>query len=387
MIKEFEENVKKLFHTIITEQDAQEHTASELLDLLECKVTLPVTSTWDGDYLKLVYYNVSLDINDDLASMTVSYNSDYTVQMQQLGHCNLYQLADYVLALERDIPRWKHIWMAENKLRKERARIDKLRKMTLREIRRTWTAGEGSVSEDVEQVCRIRFYNVKALDLMLKNDYPFWENKKTEAEILDQCHIYHLAPPMEQWYEEWTEFVHDCEREKTELERRREEYKNKLMKMRHLINIKYLKINALINTVELHPSFTVSVIKSFDENKLAGTKYGSFLISFFINGVNVSYAIKYDAMDACIGKTIECVKRINDLMPKLQQTLLKDSERHFVQVGLEYGMYGYFHSPVKNPLRIIERTNAYSKPILFTNLDSCRIIDRINSILNDCSTN
>ena len=165
MIKEFEENVKKLFDTVVTERDAQQHTASELLSLLVCKVTQPVKSTWEDGCLKLVYYNVSLDIEDDLSSMIVSYNKDYTVQMRHIGHSNLYQLADYILALERDIPRWKHIWMADEKLRKAKAKIGERRKVTLREIRRVWIESKGAITEEEEQVYRIRFYNIKALDL------------------------------------------------------------------------------------------------------------------------------------------------------------------------------------------------------------------------------
>ena len=113
MIKEFEENVKKLLHTITTKQDTQKHTAAELLDLLKCKVTLPVKTTWEDDSLKMVYYNVSLDIKNDLSSMTISYNKDYMVDFRQLTRCDLHQLADFILALERDIPRWKHVWVAE----------------------------------------------------------------------------------------------------------------------------------------------------------------------------------------------------------------------------------------------------------------------------------
>ncbi len=381
MIKEFEENVKKLFHTITTKQDTQKHTAAELLDLLKCKVTLPVKTTWEDDSLKMVYYNVSLDIKNDLSSMTISYNKDYMVDFRQLTRCDLHQLADFILALERDIPKWKHIWVADDKLRKERAKIEERRKTARREIRLAWTTCEGRVTEEMEQDFRIRFYNIKALELMLNNDIPFWKNKKTEAEILDQCNLYHIDPPMEQWFDEWTAFSDECQKEKNERERKREEYLNHLMKIHHLINIKLLKINALIKTIELHPSLSVSTDKQFLEDK--GTKYGSYHIKIKVNGAPVLFSVKYDHMDACMGKIIESIKKTNDLMPALQRTLIKDTMRHFVHVDSTVGYYGLFDRPVKNPLRIVERTEAYSRPITFKDLDSCKVIDRINVIFNE----
>ena len=70
-------------------------------------------------------------------------------------------------------------------------------------------------------------------------------------------------------------------------------------------------------------------------------------------------------------------------MPALQRTLIKDTMRHFVHVDSTVGYYGLFDRPVKNPLRIVERTEAYSRPITFKDLDSCKVIDRINVIFNE----
>ena len=378
MIKEFKENVEKLFHMTVTREDVQPHIASELLHLLECKVTLPVKSIWEGDCLRMIYYNVSLEIKDDLSLMTVSYNSDYTVQMRKISCCDLYQLADFVLALERDIPRWKHIWIADEKLRKEKARMEERRKMAMREIRSKWIESNGSMPEDVETSFRIRFYNIKALDLMLKNGNPFWENKKTEEEILDQCHLYHVEPQMEQWYEEWTEFTHDCERDKKERERVREEYRNKLMKMRHFINIKMLKINALIKTVEFHPLFIVSTVKHFDENTLGSKKFGLFIIKVHLDRAYVSFGIKYDLVDVCMGKVIENLKKANDLMPELQRSLSNESKNCQLGVDSEFGRFVYL--PLNTPLKIVAKKGK-CQPSL--DLESFKIVNRINDIFNE----
>ena len=38
-----------------------------------------------------------------------------------LTSCDLHQLSDFILALELDIHKWRHIWVAINKLHKEQA--------------------------------------------------------------------------------------------------------------------------------------------------------------------------------------------------------------------------------------------------------------------------
>jgi hypothetical protein len=376
MIKEFKENVEKLFHTTITKRGSRQNTASELLHLLECKVTLPVKSIWEDDCLRLIYCNVSLDIKNDLSSMTVSYNSDYTIHMEQLEHCDMYQMADYILALEQDIPKWRHLWMADEKLRKEKAKIEERRKKAMRDIRNAWTTHKGCITEEMERDHRIHYYNIKALDLMLKNDNPFWENKKTEAEILDQCHIYHIEPPMEQWFEEWTAFAQDCQREKNERERLLEEYYNNIMKRQHLINIKLLKINALIKTIELHPSITVSASKHIDGTRM---KRGTFHITVNIDDASVTLRVRYDLIDGCMGKIIESIKKVNDLMPELHRSLSKESEKQ--QLCVRSKRYGCFM--MNGPLEVALKTQPYYMDSTIQNTDSSKVVDRINAIFNE----
>jgi hypothetical protein len=51
--------------------------------------------------------------------MDIAYNSDYQMTFHDLTSCDLHQLSEFILALERDIPKWRHIWVADDKLRKE----------------------------------------------------------------------------------------------------------------------------------------------------------------------------------------------------------------------------------------------------------------------------
>ena len=199
--------------------------------------------------------------------MDVRYNSDYRMTFRGLQTCDIFQLSEFVLALERDIPQWKHLWASDDKLRKEKAKINGRIHSVLGNIRVNLMLDTTEITAEQEQWYRLRYYNVKALQLMLSHDNPFWENQKSEADILQQFQLLHIDAPMEEWYEEWTRFYEGCLSAKAERARIREERHNQQMKLQHLINIKQLKMEALIKTIEMHPSMIVSIHKTFDVRK------------------------------------------------------------------------------------------------------------------------
>ena len=124
MIKEFSDNVQKLFDEIVQDRSVPSNqNAADLLDVLHRKVTQPIQVFKDNTCVRAIYYNVSVTVANDLSGMDVAYNSDYQILLHDLTSCDLHQLSEFILALERDIPKWRHIWVADEKLRKEKAKI------------------------------------------------------------------------------------------------------------------------------------------------------------------------------------------------------------------------------------------------------------------------
>jgi len=376
MKREFADNVKKLFHDIVTISNGTTN-AEQLLRLLQCKVTLPITSYWESHHLRLVYYNVSLDMEPDLSSIAISYSSDYVVVLRDLQHCDPFQLSEYIIALERDIPQWKHIWVADDLLRKEKGKISERLKATLREMRHAWITSKKKMPSNQEHLFRIRFYNTKATELMLDHDNPFWVNKNTEAEILEECALYHIDPPIEEWYSDWTRFTDECNAQKSEHERQLQEHHDKLMKIKHLINLKQLKFEAFIKTIEFHPSVKVSVDRNFYGNRVENTKYGFYMIMLWIYDASMTCRIKYDLLDDCAMKVIEYIKRINDLAPELQCALIDDGDDYYVTSKR------HFFLRVPEPFHIAIHSSRGEEFPHHSQLLSSKVVKRINRICNE----
>jgi hypothetical protein len=199
MIKEFTDNVQHLFDEIVTDKTtAHSYTAGQLVAVLRCKVTKPIKIMEEASRICAIYYNVSVTLANDLSSMGLAYNSDYQMTFHDLTSCDLHQLSEFILALERDIPKWRHIWVADDKLRKEKAKIGERVKSALRQFRSDWMAEWLPDDKKKIELFRIKYYNLQACKMCLDNDNPYWENKNTEAEILEECRTLHMAPPMEQ---------------------------------------------------------------------------------------------------------------------------------------------------------------------------------------------
>ena len=229
--------------------------------------------------------------------MDISYNSDYRMTFHDLASCDLHQMSEFILALERDIPKWRHIWMADEKLRKEKAKIGEWLVSSLQQFRYDWMSEEEQNDEKRIERFRIKYYNLQAYKMCLDNDNPFWENKKTEAEILEECRTLHMDAPMEQWYTDFTDFVDGCKKKRDERDRKREEQKRELEKLCHLVRIKQLKLEALINAIEMHDHFSVTVEQRFlnaqarfFSRRPIPSKDGHFKITFKINDAKIGRA-------------------------------------------------------------------------------------------------
>ena len=171
MIKEFSDNVKRLFDESVQDKSMPDRqTAADLLAVLHRKVTQPIRVITDSTCARVIYYNVSVTLANDLSSMNIAYNSDYQMTFHDLASCDLHQLSEFILALERDIPKWRHIWVADDKLRKEKAKIGERLKSSMQQFRSDWMLGW--VYDDGKRIerFRIKYYNLQACKMCLDNE-------------------------------------------------------------------------------------------------------------------------------------------------------------------------------------------------------------------------
>ena len=389
MIKEFSENVQRLFDETVQDRSVQSnHTAADLIATLHRKVTQPIQVKTDNTCVHAIYYNVSVTIKSDLSSMGIAYNSDYHMTFHDLTSCDLHQLSEFILALERDIPKWRHIWVADDKLHKEKAKIGERLKSALRQFRSDWMSDWKLDDKKKIELFRIKYYNLQACKMCLDNDNPYWENKNTEAEILEECRTLHMDPPMEQWYNDFTDYVDGCKQMRDERDRQREEQKREQEKIRHLIQIKQLKLETLINTIEFHDNFSVTVEQSFPKYHTSFFSWqsmpsmdGNFLMRFKINDASTSFYVKIKDVDRCIPTIISVIKRVNDMIPELHNTLVDEGHQYFL---VSEGMFmGQTTDDVGEPFYVMKYSHKKRRGIPCQNLASSRVANRINAVIRE----
>lgn len=389
MIKEFSDNVYRLFDETVQDKSVRTNqSAADLLDVLHRKVTQPIQVFEDNTCVRAIYYNVSVSLAKDLSSMNIAYNSDYQMTLHDLTSCDLHQLSEFILALERDIPKWRHIWVADEKLRKEKAKIGERLESSLQQFRYDWMSEDAHDDEKRIERFRIKYYNLQACKMCLDNDNPFWENKKTEAEILEECRTLHMDPPMEQWYSGFTDFVDGCRQMRDERDRKREEQKRKLEKLRHLVRIKQLKLEALINAIEFHDHFSVTVelrfldshVRSFGRRPIP-SRDSYFELIFKINDVSTRFSININDVERCTPAVISAVKRVNDMIPELSDTLINDGRQYYL-VGEEMHWTQTINGWDK-PFTVVKYSPRKKCAISCPELASSRVVKRINAAIRE----
>ena len=396
MIKEFTDNVHRLFNDIVTDKTKTcSHTAEELLAVLRCKVTQPIKIMEEASRVCVIYYNVSVILSDNLSEMNIFYNSEYQMTFDKISSCDLHQLSEFILALERDIPKWKHIWVADDKLKKEKSRIDERVKSAMSQFRSDWMSERAKDDEKMIEKFRIKYYNLKACKMCLDNDNPFWENKATEVEILDECRTLHIDPPMELWYTEFSNFVGECKHIRDERDRQRVEAKRKEEKMRHLIRIKQLKFEAILKSIEFHQDFNVEVESylpqrhiSFFSRQAEPSMNAYFLMRFKICGASTVCRVYFNDVDKCTPAIINTINRINDMIPELRNTLIDDGQQYFL-MGDNYSMGQLLNDDMYGELFSVAQYSFKKKrAIRCPQLPSNRVAMRINAAIRElyCTT-
>ena len=103
MIQEFQANVEKLFLTMVPVGDTGTYDIDKLITILRRRATRPIRIDVSEDSVRLTYYNVTIVIARDLASMQIVYNSDYQLTLRHIACADPYRLADFIGGLAPDV--------------------------------------------------------------------------------------------------------------------------------------------------------------------------------------------------------------------------------------------------------------------------------------------
>lgn len=330
MNDKFKTNVEKLYDDMVSSGNSGAYNIEELVDILLRRATRPLRVDGQTHSVRLTYYNVTIILARDLTSMQTVYNSDFQLTLHHIASASPHRLADFITALERDIPQWKHIWLRYDKLCAEKVKMSQRVNSTIRDIRHRWTKGTTMPSLHEREEFRIRYFNAKARQFLLEQDNPFWQNCRTEAEIIEQCLVYHVTPPVEQWLEEWTAIADACNAVAEEHQREREEQARAIQKARHLVNLKEMKLKGVLSTIEFHPSVCMSVHSQFcfSHSIDYALNYGRYVVCLDFCGLEFRIYISYGQIDSDMDYLVNALLGLNDLVPELEEAYAADCRKN-----------------------------------------------------------
>lgn len=267
-----------------------------------------------------------------------------------------------------------------NKLLRTENRI----KESLRQIRQAFTKSKTPVTEHMKEQYRMRYYNVKALQLLLANNVFVWNNCKNEESLLAQLQEHSLVPSLEHWHTEYHTFVQDCIDSKLKREQEREAAQLWLNKQQHLVRLKQLKLQSHINQLKLHRGVTVIVGSSFVYTHGQKCRVeGRYNIRISIDSAEQSLSLQYDQVDKCLDKLLDIIKQINHMVPQLRKQIALDSKNHGTPLYLGAD---HFHTSLYDIANKLYLTDipGFSEPISDTSdLTSSNTINTINRLIED----
>lgn len=361
MYKQFSANVEAVFSATVTLQDDSEHTAAELLEILNEQDLSPLVSNWRSKSLRLVYPNVTIVLPSDVLTwMEVTYFGEYTTIINDISHCELAQLAHFVLAVNHDILQWRPIWLPEDALKAEKVRVLERYKTSLSQLHRALFRHKGMMADWEKAAYHRQFINIKA-----------------KALILEEGNV-----SRKDWEKEWNNFYDECMRGKAERDRSIEERRNKIQKMNHLIQMKYVKLASLIKAIDKHPNFSVGVEKYFDNRKLDAIKYGHYFLNLGIDCAQISISCKYDKLDSNIGTYVDVIQRINGLMPDLMKSLKDGKKEQKYAVHNDY-LWHQRSWASTHYLYVAEHDSWPEVVVKDPDIPCVQITERINEIINE----
>lgn len=249
-------------------------------------------------------------------------------------------------------------------------------KASLKELRYTLTHLKAALTDNEKSRYRMRFLNIKALELLLRHDLSLWTNCRDDESLLRQLADHDFAPELDAWEAEWMVFLDYCQMTQSKRIQQWDEQRRRAQKQLHLINIKQRRLGALVDTIQFNAGFVAKVYNNFTiSHKTHKLNQGCFVVRLYVGDeAELRIELKLDMIDACTVRVVEALRQLNTLIPKLNETLAHDKE--------QYGVTLYvFGTPYRtNRLYLSDELMGIEK-IEDERFASCKIINEMNNII------
>lgn len=263
-------------------------------------------------------------------------------------------------------------------------------KASLKELRYTLTHLKTSLTEEEKGRYRMRFLNIKALELLACQNISLWNNCRDDEAMSRQLAEYGIVPPLDLWDAEWSLFLEYCQCVQSKRIQQWEEQRRWAQKMLHIINIKEQRLRVLVNTIEFNTGFAVKVTHNFSiYPRPSSLNYGKYHVKLYIGEhAELMVELRLDMIDTCTPQVVEAVKRLNDLYSKLTDALTSDEEKYGVSLRVlgSYHLYYYYYEPERlvndSYLRLSYSRNDFDN-IEDESFASRSVINEMNHIFSD----
>lgn len=266
-------------------------------------------------------------------------------------------------------------------------RLARRMKVSLKNIRYQLSHLKSPLTADEERFYRMRFFNVRAIGLMLEHGIPQWTNCRDDETIVQQCAKHGIIPTLDEWQADWLTFAIYCADTQYQRENSKEVQQNKANKLAHIVGLKAMKAKALLAAVDFGPSVSIDFGNHIGVTKLQNGKVkcdGSYTVALRIDGTEVKLHISYYQLEASIPILINGLRCISELVDELHKALATDAQAHsplhlYVRHYQLYpSSFGFLN--LKPIYRLIDANRREVEPT--APLASSKAIGHLNAALN-----
>lgn len=267
-------------------------------------------------------------------------------------------------------------------------RLARRMRVSLKNIRYQLTHLKTPLTAEEEYFYRMRFFNIRAIGLMLEHSIPQWTNCRDDEAIVQQCAKHGIIPTLDEWQADWLTFAIYCADTQYQRENSKKVQQNKANKLAHIVGLKAMKAKALLAAVEFGPSMSIDFGNHVSFTKKQNGKVkcdGSYVITLRIDHTEVKFHICYYQLEASIPILINGLRCISELVDELHKALATDAQTHsplhlYVRHYQLYpSSFGFLN--LKPIYRLIDANRREVEPT--APLASSKAIGHLNAALNN----
>lgn len=272
-------------------------------------------------------------------------------------------------------------------------RMARRMKVSLKNIRYQLTHLNAPLTAEEERCCRMRFFNIRALGLMLERGIPQWQNCRNDEAIVQQCAKHGIIPPLDEWQADWLAFAIYCADTQEQRLKNREDQRRKRSKLDHLISLKDLKLKALLSNINYPSGVSVKGYEDWCYDVRQNGKvtiWGNYEVALCIDELKVLILTDIAWENDTFQPLIEALKRINNLILAFRKALSADMS-HYGPLHL-CSRYSYDHHifyrgiDITPPLYISDSKRTDKEVLDRTSISAYRPLNQINGIITELAS-